>query len=250
MLAVGLSFYLLLHAGGPHYMHERQQDAMTYVRMYGYPDLFITTTTNPNWPEIKDNLLPGQDPQDHPDIVPRVFRLKVQKLVEMLKSEMKAQAWLYLIEWKRRGLPHRHLLLWLSADHRITPDKIDDMICAEIPDPSVDPELHQIVMSNMVGGPCGCINPNYLCMQDGQCSKKYPKQYITETKLGADSYPLYRRRNPDNDGQVSNISMKIEGTQVHQEIDNRWIVPYNKMLLWSMNCHCTCRTQSNPSSTY
>ena len=44
-------------------MHECQQDVMTYVRMYGHPDLFITITTNPNWPEIKDNLLPGQDPQ-------------------------------------------------------------------------------------------------------------------------------------------------------------------------------------------
>ena len=111
--------------------------------------LFITTTTNPNWPEIKSILLPGQDPQDRPDIVARVFRLKVQKLLEMLKSEMvfgKAQAWL-------RGLPHCHLLLWLLAEHRITPDKIDDVICAEIPDPSVDPELHQIVMSNMVHGP-------------------------------------------------------------------------------------------------
>ena len=55
--------------GGPRYMHKRQQDAMTYVRKYGHPDLFITTTTNPNWPEIKDNLPPGQDPQDRPDIV-------------------------------------------------------------------------------------------------------------------------------------------------------------------------------------
>ena len=103
---------------------------------------------------------------------------------------------------------------------------------------SVDPELHQIVMSNMVHGPCGCINPNFPCMQDGRCSKKYPKQYITETQLGADSYPLYRRRNPDDGGQVSNISMRIGGTQVDQETDNRWIVPYNKLLLQSMNCHC------------
>ena len=31
--------------------------------------------------------------------------------------------------------------------------------CAEIPNPTVDPELHQIVMSNMVHGPCGSINP-------------------------------------------------------------------------------------------
>ena len=227
--------------GGPRYMHERQQDAMTYVRKYGHPDLFITTTTNPNWPEIKDNLLPGQDPQDRPDIVARVFRLKVQKLLEMLKSEMvfgKAQAWLYSIEWQKCGLPHCHLLLWLSADHRITPDKIDNVICAEIPDPSVDPELHQIVMSNTVHGPCGCINPNSSCMQDGRCSKKYPKQYIAETQLGADSYPLYRRSSPNDGGQVSNINMRIGGSRVDQQIDNRWIVPYNKLLLRSMNCHC------------
>ena len=228
--------------GGPRYMHERQQDAMSYVRKYGHPDLFITTTTNPNWPEIKDNLLSGQDSQDRPDIVARVFKLKVQKLLEMLKSEMvfgKPQAWLYSIEWQKHGLPHCHLLLWLIAEHRITPDKIDDVICAEIPDPAVDPELHQIVMSNMVHGPCSSINPQSPCMQDGHCSKKYPKQYNSETLLGADSYPLYKRSSPDSGGQVSTIRMRIiGGSHVSQEVDNRWIVPYNKLLLRSMNCHC------------
>ena len=154
----------------------------------------------------------------------RVFRLKVQKLLEMLKSEMvfgKPQVWLYSIEWQKRGLPHCHLLLWLSADHRIIPDKIYDIICAEIPDPSVDPELHQIVMSNMVHGPCGCINPNSPCMQDGWCSKKYPKHYMAETQLGTNSYPLYRRSSPDSGGQVSTISMRIGGSRFNQEIDNR-----------------------------
>ena len=95
----------------------------------------------------------------------------------MLKSEIvfgKPQAWLYSIEWQKRGLPHCHLLLWLSTEHRVTPNKIDDVICAG---PSVDTELHQIVMSNMVHGPCGCINPNSPCMQDGRCipSKTWPK---------------------------------------------------------------------------
>ena len=74
--------------GGPRYIHEHQQNAMSCVRKYGHPDLFIATTTNPNWPEIKDGLLPGQDPHDRPDIVAHVFRLKIQKLLEMLKSEM------------------------------------------------------------------------------------------------------------------------------------------------------------------
>ena len=203
--------------------------------------MFITTTTNPNWPEIKDNLLPGQDPHDRPDIVARVFRLKVQKLLQMLKSEMvfgKPQAWLYSIEWQKRGLPHCHLLLWLIAEHRITPDKIDDVICAEIPNPTVDPELHQIVMSNMVHGPCGNINPQSPCMQDGLCSKKYPKHFMSESQLGSDSYPLHKRSSPDDGGQVSTISMRVGGICIEQQVDNRWIVPYNKLLLRSMNCHC------------
>jgi len=33
--------------------------------------------------------------------------------------------------------------------------------------------------------------------------------------------------------------MRIRGSQVDQEIDNRWIVLYNKLLLQSMNCHCS-----------
>ena len=46
--------------GGPRYMHERTQDAMTYVRHYGRPDLFITFSCNPRWEDITKNLLPGQ----------------------------------------------------------------------------------------------------------------------------------------------------------------------------------------------
>ena len=227
--------------GGPRYMHEHQQDAMTYVRKYGHPDLFITMTTNPNWPEIRNNLLPGQEPLDRPDLVARAFRLKVKKLLEMLTKEMifgKSRAWLYSTEWQKRGLPHCHLLQWLIPEHKITPDKIDDVICAEIPDPMVDPELHQIVISNMVHGPCGSINPDSPCMEDGRCSKSYPKQFKADTQLRADSYPLYRRRSPEDGGQVATINMRVMGSRVTQEIDNRWIVPYNKLLLRSLNCHC------------
>ncbi|GFY21464.1 ATP-dependent DNA helicase [Trichonephila clavipes] len=39
--------------GSPRLMHEYAQDAMTYVRGYGRPDLFVTFTCNPTWNEIK-----------------------------------------------------------------------------------------------------------------------------------------------------------------------------------------------------
>uniref|UniRef100_UPI00358EE1E4 uncharacterized protein n=1 Tax=Myxine glutinosa TaxID=7769 RepID=UPI00358EE1E4 len=56
-------------AGGPRHMHHRLQDAMAIVRKYHKPDLFITFTCNPNWQEIKDVLLVGQNASDRPDIV-------------------------------------------------------------------------------------------------------------------------------------------------------------------------------------
>jgi hypothetical protein len=38
---------------------------------------------------------------------------------------------MYSIEWQKRGLPHAHILIWLID--KITPDKIDEVISAEIP---------------------------------------------------------------------------------------------------------------------
>ncbi|XP_028092146.1 uncharacterized protein LOC114292392 [Camellia sinensis] len=40
-------------------MYQRYQDAMALIQKYGKPDLFLTMTCNPNWPEIKVELLPG-----------------------------------------------------------------------------------------------------------------------------------------------------------------------------------------------
>ena len=62
-------------------MFERQQAAMACVRKFGRPDLIITETTNPRWPEIFDSLTPGQQPHDRPDLLVRVFRLKIQNVL-------------------------------------------------------------------------------------------------------------------------------------------------------------------------
>ncbi|XP_028094699.1 uncharacterized protein LOC114294746 [Camellia sinensis] len=59
--------------GSPRDMYQRYQDAMALVQKYGKPDLFLTMTCNPNWPEIKAELLPGQSPHDRPDLLTRIF---------------------------------------------------------------------------------------------------------------------------------------------------------------------------------
>ncbi|XP_018359882.1 PREDICTED: uncharacterized protein LOC108759082 [Trachymyrmex cornetzi] len=54
--------------GSPRNMLQHYQDAMTIVRRYGKPDIFITMTCNPICREIKENLFPNQQPADGPDI--------------------------------------------------------------------------------------------------------------------------------------------------------------------------------------
>lgn len=99
-------------------MHEYAQDAMTYVRNYGCPDLFITFTCNPQWTEIKNCLLPGQSPTDRHDITARVFKQKLKSLIDIIvKNNVfgSVRCWMYSIEWQKRGLPHAHILIWCMA---------------------------------------------------------------------------------------------------------------------------------------
>ena len=62
--------------GSPRTMMQHYQDAMGIVRKFGKPDLFITMTCKPNWREIRENLLPDQQPSDRPDLTARVFDMK------------------------------------------------------------------------------------------------------------------------------------------------------------------------------
>ena len=79
---------------------------MSYVRISSRPDLFITMTTNPNWAEIKTNLEHGQQAHDRPELVLRVHKQKLYKLMDLLKDGAfgELQAWLYSTELLKRGV--------------------------------------------------------------------------------------------------------------------------------------------------
>lgn len=220
--------------GSPRYMHEKSQDALTYVRNYGKPDLFVTFTCNPEWLEIKNELFPRQSSFHRHDIISRVFHLKMKKLIQLFtKSEVFGSVKCYMatVEWQKRGLPHCHLLFWL--DTKIQPDEIDKIISAELPNKESDPTLFEIVSKNMIHGPCCEINPTSPCMKNGICSKKYPRKFVSETQTGKEGYPLYRRRDPNNGGQTTTLN--IRGKPVI--IDNRNIVPYSPFLCRIFNAH-------------
>lgn len=219
----------------PRYLHEYTQDAFAYVRTYGRPDLFVTFTCNPSWKEITDELMPGQKSTDRHDIVARVFRLKVQKLINVItkgKIFGEVQCFMYSIEWQKRGLPHVHILLWLKE--KLRPNQIDDIISAEIPDPEVDKDLYDTIVRNMVHGPCGTRNSASPCMKEGKCTKKFPKQLLKETVHNDNGYPLYRRRSPEDGGRKAQIKTRSGALET---VDNSWIVPYSPILCKMFNAH-------------
>ncbi|XP_044595860.1 uncharacterized protein LOC123272904 [Cotesia glomerata] len=157
------------YVGSPRHMQEYIQDALTFVREYGRPCLFITFTCNPKWPEITSLLLPGQNAIHRHDITARVFRQKLKSLISFItKSHVfgPTRCWMYSLEWQKRGLPHAHILVWFID--KIRPEEIDSIISAEIPDPSTDQLLFDIVTTNMIHGPCGTLNSSSPCMADGK----------------------------------------------------------------------------------
>lgn len=54
--------------GSPCFYFEAFQDAVAILRQLGKPDIFLTFTCNPKWPEITSALNPGEQPCDCPDL--------------------------------------------------------------------------------------------------------------------------------------------------------------------------------------
>ena len=220
-------------------MHKRLQDALTLTSRFRRPDLFITMTANPKWSDIQDQLPTGFSRQSRPDIVNRVVHQKKKKLIKLIEKDQvfgKMRAYTYTIEFQKRGLPHCHLLVFLEWPSRetITPSFLDDVISAEIP-PITSP-VRELVITQMMHGPCGSLSPNSPCMIDGKCDKNYPKGFSNETIVeDIDGYPKYRQRSPQDGGGEF---MKTRPNQTNWcEMDNRNVIPYTAFRLKTLNCH-------------
>ena len=84
---------------------------------------------------------------------------------------------MYTVEFQKRGLPHAHVLLWLEQSVMMqSAQLIDDLICAELLDPIKYPLLYETVTKFMIHGPCGIATLRSPCMQNGRCTKIYPKK--------------------------------------------------------------------------
>ncbi|XP_062104396.1 uncharacterized protein LOC133815593 [Humulus lupulus] len=220
------------HTGGPRYRVQNYQDAMAICKWAGYPDLFLTFTCNPKWPEINDmiHLIGQKDDNNRVDIICRVFEIKLFQLMHDLKKEQpfgKIIACIYTIEFQKRRLHHAHILLFLhSTLKNPSADHIDNIISAEIPDLNVDPDGYNAVNKFMIHGPCGKLNSNSPCMMQDRCTKHFPKKFNDQTTIDTDGLPVYKRRNTGSDrttATMESIDTAKEIDEIKTYLDCRYI---------------------------
>jgi len=126
--SAGKTFLSQSMHGSRRYLRSLAKNALALVSEYGRPSLFITLTCNPNWPEITEQLLPGQTAFDRGDIVCQVFYRKLEAVQTNIRHgkyfQVKNETHRYheikfevrVIEYQRRGLPHVHLVLKFKDD--------------------------------------------------------------------------------------------------------------------------------------
>ncbi|XP_074271044.1 uncharacterized protein LOC141594965 [Silene latifolia] len=155
--------------GGPRDMRKKYLNAMALVQKYGKPDLFITMTCNPNWPEIKAELSAGEQAQNRPDLLARVFHAKLTLLRKQIKEKKiigEVAAMINVVEFQKRGLPHAHFLTILLLAYKITtPEKFDQYVAAEILSHD-NPHLRAVVLRHMIHGPR--VQPLLVHIPNGQ----------------------------------------------------------------------------------
>ena len=202
-------------------MQQQCQDALAINRYFGGGDLFITMTANSSQPEIKNALLDGQAAHDRPNLVVRIFHAKLHSLIKDLKQGILGDmaAFLYTIEFQKRGLPHAHIIVFLKPHAKLrTPDQVDSLMSSEFP--MNNPELLELIKKFMVHGPCGNYNPNAPCMNGRKCTKGFPKAFREHTTITDDSYARTRRFDTGQTVQV----------RTHH-LNNKWVVCHSKYLI-------------------
>ncbi|XP_019184562.1 PREDICTED: uncharacterized protein LOC109179508 [Ipomoea nil] len=217
--------------GGARYMIQNYHDAMAICRWIGYPNLFITFTCNPKWPEVQRFLTDRSlKAEDRLDIICRLFKMKLDSLIADCRKKKlfgSVAGVIYTIEFQKRGLPHAHILLFLDKRNEVSEvGALDKIISAEIPDENMDVEYYKDVEEFMMHGPCGKARLNSPCMVKGRCSKHFPKIFLECSTFDDDGYPLYRRR--ENGRTITKNGIVL---------DNRYVVPHNRHLLLKYKAH-------------
>jgi hypothetical protein len=242
------------YPGSERYQAESFLDAMCIAMHYGAPTYFLTFTSNPNWPEIIEDVkefgpyaytdkpspngVSKQKAQERCDLINRVCLLKFKSILDdLLKKEVlgKTLCYVAVIEFQKRGLPHMHLLLTVHPDYvPHCPESVDKVITAQFVDKLKYPNLYSLQCQHIIHGPCHPPEedkPNTICAcwdyQHKRCRHCFPKPMQEATTFAENHFAQYAR--PDNGRHFIGRGGFV--------IKNEWLAPHNLYLLQRYNCH-------------
>lgn len=199
--------------GSKAYFTKLNYDAAALTLRLGNCTWFLTVTCNPKWLDLVS--LGVDDYALHSFEVARVFKLRIQTMMKILKSSAilgTIKGYLYRYEYQNRGLPHVHILLWTDLDLE-DPAVLDQYVTCELPpDDESESSAHWRTLAEKFqlhnhSSRCGFPTTGY-------CSYNYPQPIIPVTVPGGRRIHLRRRKMQD-----------------------RLVVPYNPVLTNLVRCH-------------
>ena len=223
--------------GSKCYLRKKAVNALTIMSELGRASFFLTLTCNTEWPEIRSQLLEGQDAYQRPDITVSVFKHRLQAFLNNLT---KGKYWpdgspksvsyiLHVIEFQHRGLPHAHIVFRINetpTDLEVseTINLVDSMISAELPEvvEGAEDEEEQIKLLELVRRfmvhKCSTLVNGCRKTVTSPCKRHYDptNPIVPVTYIDENGWVRYRRR---------------------KETD-KMIVPYNAKMILDWEGHC------------
>ena len=229
-------------------------DSLAINSLIGAPDYFITMTANPHWREIEEGLLPDfreTKAAHRPDLMHRVWNLKMKALVDELRDAVfgTCEALVKVLEYQKRGLPHCHMLAWVVNDCKPrTPEILDKIVNAQLPDPETQPELYRMVSEKCMHNKCDALRcaKCLIVGKDGKrkCKGGFPKQFREVSAAGttgmfaAPKRPKNNRRSHASDEDWLKVwKHGGPGTVPYAARTNQFVVAHNIYLCWFLDAH-------------
>lgn len=178
--------------------------------------------------------------QDRPDLCVQAFQAYFQAFIKDLTTTNVLgvnKAYVYSIEYQKRGGIHAHLIIW--NENKLIDEKIsfiDNIIHSHLPDSNKYPKTFKKVMKHMIHDPCDVRQSDKkkcVCYKEQTCSKKFPKSIVQETYINMENDIVMKR------SLIEFVKFKKFG------INNSDVVSYNAHLLQKYNAHINvepCKT--------
>ncbi len=131
-------------------MQQLYQNLIVLIKYFNKSDLFITFTANPRWKEITDTLFFNQIYINRPDIIIRIFRAKLKRLIHLIRVRAAFgpyKIYIYTVEYQKPELSYTYIIIFIHADHAFfKPEHINNFIYAKFFDRQLNPDRSLIII--------------------------------------------------------------------------------------------------------